>query len=79
MPEQKITKGKAKQSAPIQVKKAHPRASAMVLAEITHDMIAKRAREIWERKGRPDGQSDQNWLEAGAELRTACKVAGKSQ
>ncbi len=36
---------------------------------LTHDQIAKLAYEMWERRGRPTGQSVQNWLEAEAELR----------
>jgi hypothetical protein len=35
----------------------------------SHESIARRAYEIWERKGRPDGQCQQNWQEAEAELR----------
>lgn len=37
--------------------------------EIPHDKIAARAAEIWDRKGRPQGQDVQNWMEAEAELR----------
>jgi hypothetical protein len=37
--------------------------------EVPHDKIAARAREIWERKGRPHGQDIQNWVEAVGELR----------
>ncbi len=37
--------------------------------EIPHDKIAARAAEIWDRKGRPHGQDEQNWAEAEAELR----------
>ncbi len=36
---------------------------------ITQEMIARRAFEIWERNGRPEGQSEQNWHEAEAQLR----------
>jgi len=35
----------------------------------SQEAIARRAYEIWERKGRPDGQCQQNWQEAEAELR----------
>ena len=35
----------------------------------SHEAIARRAYEIWERKGRLDGQCQQNWQEAEAELR----------
>jgi hypothetical protein len=37
---------------------------------LSHDAIAKRAYEIWVRKGRPAGQCKQNWKQAEAELRT---------
>lgn len=37
--------------------------------EIPDDKIAARAAEIWDRKGRPHGQDEQNWAEAEAELR----------
>jgi hypothetical protein len=35
----------------------------------THAQIAQRAREIWERKGRPQGQDEKNWHEAEEELK----------
>ncbi len=38
---------------------------------VTHEAVAKRAYEIWIRKGRPQGQCQQNWLEAEKELRAA--------
>jgi len=34
----------------------------------THDEIAKRAYEIYERNNRQDGRGDQNWLQAEQEL-----------
>ena len=39
--------------------------------QIDHDAIAKRAYEIWEAKGRPEGDGSQNWTEAEAQLRAA--------
>lgn len=33
-----------------------------------NDEISRRAHEIWEREGRPDGQSDRHWREAAASL-----------
>jgi len=36
---------------------------------LTHAQIAQRAREIWERKGHPQGQDEKNWREAEAELK----------
>jgi len=35
----------------------------------THEDISKRAREIWEREGRPQGRDMEHWLQAEAELR----------
>jgi hypothetical protein len=49
------------------------KSSAPVKAEITEEMIARRAFEIWERAGRPSDQSDQNWREAEAQLRAERK------
>jgi hypothetical protein len=34
----------------------------------THDEIATRAREIWEKRGRPHGQDTSIWLEAERKL-----------
>ncbi|HWB07641.1 MAG TPA: DUF2934 domain-containing protein [Pirellulales bacterium] len=36
----------------------------------THDMIARRAYEIWERHGCPRGTEFQDWLAAESELRS---------
>jgi hypothetical protein len=36
---------------------------------ITHDDISKRAKEIWEREGRPEGRDKEHWIQAEAELR----------
>ncbi len=38
-------------------------------ATLTHEQIAKRAQQIWEKKGRPVGQDEKNWLEAEAQLK----------
>ena len=38
-------------------------------ATLTHEQIAKRAQQIWEKKGRPVGQDEINWLEAEAQLK----------
>jgi hypothetical protein len=35
----------------------------------THDEIAARAQQVYEKKGRPEGRDTENWLEAEAELR----------
>ena len=42
---------------------------------LTHDQIAARAFEVWQRKGRPNGQDAQNWAEAEAELKRELGVA----
>ena len=34
----------------------------------TDEQIAVRAFEIWERQGRPEGQQEENWLQAEREL-----------
>ena len=36
---------------------------------VTHEVISKRAREIWEREGCPEGRDKEHWLQAEAELR----------
>ena len=38
-------------------------------ATLTHEQIAQRAHQIWEKRGRPAGQDEKNWLEAEAQLR----------
>ncbi len=45
---------------------ANPIDVTPALAEVTpsHDQIAAKAYEIWESKGRPVGQDDDNWREA---------------
>jgi hypothetical protein len=35
----------------------------------THNEISQRAREIWEREGRPEGRDKEHWLQAESELR----------
>jgi hypothetical protein len=36
---------------------------------LAHDQIANRARAIWERRGCPEGEDEQIWLEAESELK----------
>jgi hypothetical protein len=38
---------------------------------ITHEMISKRAYEIWISKGRPAGRDTENWQQAERELKAA--------
>jgi hypothetical protein len=40
---------------------------------ITDDIVAKRAHEIWEKRGRPPGRSKAHWLQAERELKAAQK------
>ena len=40
----------------------------------TSEQIAVRAFQIWEEKGRPDGQQMDNWLQAENELRQHTRV-----
>ena len=46
------------------VSAARPQASAP-----TQEAVARRAYELWIKKGRPQGQERQNWLEAEAQLK----------
>ena len=39
------------------------------VAAPTQEAVARRAYEIWIKKGRPQGQERQNWLEAEAQLK----------
>lgn len=39
-------------------------------ARPTHEMVARKAYEIWRRHGCPRGTSHQDWLAAEAELRS---------
>ncbi len=39
-----------------------------VKSTVTHQMIANKAFEIWERKGRPIGKDLENWQDAEREL-----------
>ena len=43
---------------------ARTAAPAIGVSKITHEMIAKRAFEIWCGKGRPSGTEAENWREA---------------
>lgn len=46
-------------------------ASTMTLA---HDQIADRARAIWERRGRPQGEDEKIWHEAEDELKREMRI-----
>ena len=45
------------------------RTSSAASSGPTHDQIAQRAKAIWQAKGCPAGQDQQNWLEAEKQLR----------
>ncbi len=45
-----------------------PRGEASTMT-LTHDQIANRARSIWERRGRPQGEDDKIWHAAEDELK----------
>ncbi len=44
--------------------------------QLTHEMIAKRAYEIWCGKGRPAGTEERNWFEAEQQLFEASDELG---
>jgi hypothetical protein len=46
-----------------------PRTRSNPPVAISHDAVARRAFEVWVRKGKPLGQDYQNWTEAEAQLR----------
>jgi hypothetical protein len=64
----KTSKTKTKAVAQIHAAAQPSEGTTKSIVLLTHEMIAQRAREIWERKGRPCGQDEQNWLEAEALL-----------
>jgi hypothetical protein len=38
-------------------------------ASAVHDAIVRRARELWEQRGRVDGHADEDWAQAEAEIK----------
>lgn len=46
-----------------------PAAAAAVPRLFTHEEIAFRARQLWEQRGRPEGQDEAIWHEAERELK----------
>jgi hypothetical protein len=44
-------------------------------SEVSHEAIARRAYEIWESDGRPDGCAMEHWLRALSELKGQSNVA----
>jgi hypothetical protein len=45
-------------------------------ALISHENISRRAHQIWEESGRPDGNETANWLQAESELRAQLGKTG---
>jgi hypothetical protein len=43
--------------------------TATATIPITHAQIADRARQIWEQRGRPQGEDERNWREAERQLK----------
>lgn len=39
------------------------------MAEVSQDNIARRARELWEIAGRPEGRDDEFWFKAEQQVR----------
>lgn len=53
-----------------------PPIQSATVVEITREAIARLAHDIWERRGRPEGQDLQNWVEAEAALKASTGGAG---
>ena len=51
-----------------QAKKLDPSAPEQVLADLNEDAIHKRAFEIWEAAGMPEGQHAEHWEQATQEI-----------
>jgi hypothetical protein len=66
-------KGRGAKSKPAGVGKA---AATATLEGPSHDRIAARAREIWEKRGCPYGQDEKIWLEAEEQLRREMEERG---
>jgi len=62
-------------SKPANTRKAKAQAKSNRSLTLTHDQIAQRAKQIWERNGRLPGHDEQNWLEAERELRAELNVS----
>jgi hypothetical protein len=45
------------------------------IATFSHADIAKRAHELWEARGCPEGTADQDWFDAAQELRSRAHTA----
>lgn len=54
-------------------------ANATPLPEISDEAIAKRAYEIWESRGCPEGEGDADWITAKAALEAEAQQAREAQ
>jgi len=63
----------ARESAPPEAHEGGGTATATLT--LTHDQIADRARQIWEQRGRPDGEDERNWREAERQLKKEMGIA----
>ena len=63
--------GEERQSLPLQRAEAAggPEAAQEIRETVAHEEIARRAYELWEQDGCPEGCSERHWLEAERQLR----------
>jgi len=64
-----MTKSKATQMSLMQQAHKTPHPGSVATAMLTHEEIAKRAYEIYAEKECPQGQCEQNWLQAGRDMK----------
>jgi cytoskeletal protein RodZ len=70
----KATPAKAAGAKATNLSETAPRRPARtpeIVTTLSHDEIARRAYEIWVRKGRPLGHDEENWRQAEQELAAA--------
>jgi uncharacterized protein HemY len=51
-----------------QAKKLDPTGPAEVLEDIDEDLVQRRAYELWEQAGRPEGLDQEHWAQARHEI-----------
>jgi hypothetical protein len=69
---------RAAETAPsAESREAHPEpfARAAATATLAHEQVASRAKEIWERRGCPQGEDEKIWLEAEEQLKQETGVS----
>ena len=74
-----LTQSKATQPPSNQQTLMAPHPGSAETTRPTHDEIAKRAYEIYLKKGRQQGQCERNWLQAEQELRKQGMAASQSK